>query len=142
MIEDTNVILNSLGKAYPYNLSSFQSILDGIRNLIDVVSISFYRLTDVTAIFDSKRAIGMGVDIFLTNSLCTAKDMAKGGKNITYRFLFSTSNENIFSIDGEAIQRPSSCSTEAAMRYVHNIMNENVPNDEVLKRKKTKISRR
>ena len=142
MAEDINTIFNGLETAYPYHMSSFQSVRDGVRNLIDVVSVSFYRLTDVTAIFDSKRAIGMGVDVFLTNSTHTVKDMSSAGKGITYRFLFSVSSENIFTIDGEAIIRPSSISTQSARNKVHGVISNNVPNDEALKVKKPKIRRR
>lgn len=142
MIEDINTIFNSLGKAYPYNLSTFYSLLDGVRDLIDVISISFYKLTDVTAIFDSRRAVGMGVDVYLTNSLCTVKDMGKSGKSMTYRFLFSTSEENIFNIDGEMIHRPSSHLTKDVLSAIYSVITKNIPNDEAIKEKKTKICRR
>ena len=135
MVEDINTIFNSLGVLYPYNLSSFQSVHDGIRSLIDVVSISFYRLIDVTAIFDSKRAVGMGVDVFLTNSMHTVKSMSNEGKSITYRFLFSAFSDNIFTIDGEAILRPSSTPVQSARNKMHSIISNNVPNDEVLKKR-------
>lgn len=142
MTEDINAIFNSLETSYPYNMSSFQSVHDGIRSLIDVVSISFYRLTDVTAIFDSKRAIGMGVDVFLTNSAHSAEDMASAGKSITYRFLFSAFSENIYTIDGEVILRPSSAPTQSIKSKIYNVINTNVPNDEALKEKKPKRGRR
>jgi hypothetical protein len=142
MTEDINTIFNSLETSYPFHLSSFQSVHDGLRSLIDVVSISFYRLTDVTAIFDSKRSIGMGVDVFLTSSAHTVKNMSDAGRSITYRFLFSASGENIFTIDGEVIQRPSSAATQSIKNKIYSVMGRNVPNDEALKEKKPKRGRR
>ena len=135
MMEDINTIFNSLRKTFTYNLSFFQSPADTIRNLIDIISISFYRLTDVTAIFDYKRSIGMGVEIFLTNALYKPKDMRVPSRSVTYRFLFSKSSEDVLTIDGERIHRLSMCPTDIVVNAVHDVISKNTPNDIVTKSK-------
>lgn len=136
MMEDINLIFNSLKKTYPYHVSCFRSVSEGIRSLVDVISISFYRLSDIIAIFDFNNTIGIGVEIVMTNSLHDKKLSHKGDRSVTYRFLFSSSRENLFTIDGETLARPSDCPTDKIINKVHKIISEEVPYDKALKSKK------
>ena len=151
MFEDINTIFNSLRTVFPENFSFFRSILNSgrLRSLVDTVSISFYRMQDVIAIFDSKKTSGMGVEIFLTNSIHKPVDTSKSESVATYRFLFSKSRENIFTIDGESIKRQHNRSTNDVLGSAFSVINKNIPVDNHLKKKpmdddskKKKLSRR
>ena len=137
MLEDINTIFNNLRKVYKHNVSFFQSIFANNRSLLDIVSISFYRLADATAIFDSRNASGMVVEVLMTNSLCTPSDMGIAGKSSTYRFFFSSSSENVFTIDGLRVHRPGDCPTDNALLYMYKALSTNVPNNEALKPKRS-----
>lgn len=137
IFEDINIIFNSLKKVFPENFSFFRSILnDGrLRSLVDTVSISFYRIQDIIAIFDSKKTSGMGVEIFLTNSVHKPTAMSKSETVATYRFLFSKSRENILTIDGESIRRQHNTSTNDTLGTAFSVINKNIPIDNELKKK-------
>jgi hypothetical protein len=143
MFEDINVIFNDLKKVFPENFSFFKSVLNNghLRSLVDTISISFYRMQDVIAIFDSKKTSGMGVEIFLTNSIHKPVETSKSESVATYRFLFSKSRENIFTIDGESIKRQHNKSTNDVLGTAFSVINKNIPIDDNLKKKK-KPSRR
>lgn len=141
MMEDVNLIFGSLKEAYPHNISCFRTLSDGLRGLIDVVSISFYRLPDVVAVFDFNNMVGVGVEVLMTNSLYDAKAVSKGEQSVTHRFLFSSTRENLFTIDGESVARRSDSLTDKALGSVHKIIGEEVPYDKALKGKKSKTKR-
>lgn len=133
MFEDINIIFASLKKMFPENFSFFESTLnDGsLRSLVDTISISFYRMQDIIAIFDSKKTSGMGVEIFLTNSAHKPIDISKSETVATYRFLFSKSRENIFTIDGDLIKRQYNTTTNDMLGIAFSVINKNIPiNDE------------
>lgn len=137
MMEDINIIFNNLKNTYPHNIACFQTLSEGVRNLIDVISISFYRLPDVTAIFDINNSMGVGVEVLMTNSVHDATAISKEGRSIVYRFLFSPSRENLFTIDGEIIVRKSDCKTDMIVSNIHKIIHNEIPHDKVSKKVKT-----
>ena len=140
MFEDINIIFNDLKSVFPKNLSFFMSALSNgtLRSLVDTVSISFYRIQDVIAIFDSKKTLGMGVEIFLTNSAHKPQHMDVSEATATYRFLFSKSRENILTIDGELINRQHNKATNDALGSAFSVINKNIPIDDKLKKDKAK----
>lgn len=140
MLEDINTIFNDLQRAFPKNFSFFMSVLNNgtLRSLVDTVSISFYRMQDVIAIFDSKETSGMGVEIFLTNSNHRPIFMDEPEATATYRFLFSKSRENILTIDGELINRQNNRTTSDALSVAVSVISKNIPVDDKLKKVKDK----
>ena len=131
MFEDINIIFNDLKKVFPENFSFFRSVLNNgsLRSLVDTISISFYRMQDVIAIFDSKKTSGMGVEIFLTNSVHKPMNMDGSESVATYRFLFSKSRENILTIDGESIKRQHNITTNDTLGTAFSVINKNIPID-------------
>jgi hypothetical protein len=140
MFEDINIIFNDLQRVFPKNFSFFMSTLNNrtLRSLVDTVSISFYRIQDVIAIFDSRETTGMGIEIFLTNSAHKPQHMNESEATATYRFLFSKSRENILTIDGELINRQHNRSTSDALGAAFSVINKNIPIDDKLKKDKVK----
>jgi len=134
LLEDINTIFNSLKKTYKEHSTFYYSDPEmALRSLIDVVSISFYRLDDAIAIFDSKTSSGICSEIFLTSSSHTEKNIMEHGRTATYRFLFSTSKENLFTIDGERINRPFNEKVPKSLTYALNTIAREAPDDERLK---------
>lgn len=126
-----------LGHRLPENVCFYRSD-SGCRSLIDTVSISFYKLSDVIAIFDSKRAVGLCMEIFLTSSVL--KDPTYPRKNMTFRFLFCKHRDNAFTVDGDKIIRPSDIPTLEGIKYMQNGLYTNVANDSAIKAKKAEIA--
>jgi len=142
MFEDINIIFSNLKEVFHKNFSFFTSLLsDGtLRALVDTVSISFYRMQDIVAIFDSKKTSGIGAEIFLTNSAHRPVNMEQAETTATYRFLFSKSKENILTIDGELIHRQCNRFTGDALGSALSVINKNVPIDDKSKKNKAKIT--
>lgn len=137
LFEDINAMVNTLRGEYSFNVCFFQTMVrNHLRNLIDTVSISLYRLEDVIPIFDFKRSVGVAVEVFLTASTNTVSEVSVEGTASTHRFLFSSSKENVFSIDGEPISRPFDTNVESGLRRVYHILDHEVPNDTQLKKYK------
>jgi len=103
---DLDAIYSSLNKSFPRNTCFSQRGLNtGTRN---VVSVSFYRLDDIIPIFDKRHSRGVGMEILITNTkIDEGLLMMKHAQSSTYRFLFASSRENVFTIDGEPIERPN-----------------------------------
>ncbi len=139
MLEDINSFYNMLTKAYPNHISFFQYPHNRVKVITDVVSISFYELGDVLPIFDSKRAVGICMEIFITNSSIKGQDIVSKMKSATYRFVFSMSKENVFTIDGEAIHRPHDMSSSKAISMVRDRIAREIPNDASVKTNKSKF---
>ncbi len=138
MLEDINSFYNMLTKAYPNHISFFQYPHNRVKVITDIVSISFYELGDVLPIFDSKRAVGICMEIFITNSSIKGQDIGSKMKSATYRFVFSMSKENVFTIDGEAIHRPHDMSSSKAISMVRDRIAKETPNDASVKNNKSK----
>lgn len=137
MLEDVYSIFNSLRKVYPAHVSFFRTAnIEGLRRLIDTVSISFYKLEDVIPIFDFKHTIGVAVEVFLTSSTNTPDDTNVSGVSATYRFLFSKHRENIFSIDGEPLKRSFDSPVDRAIQEVCWVIDKHSPNDTKIKKRK------
>jgi hypothetical protein len=134
VLDDINTIFDNLKEVYPKHSTFFLYTPKNIRSLLDVVSISFYRIEDVIAIFDHKRTHGMCVEIFLTNSTYDHKQIVMENATATYRFLFAKSRENIFTVDGEIIYRECYAPTETSLHKIFNVINKEVPNDRKLRK--------
>ena len=139
MLEDINSFYNMLTKAYPNHVSFFQYPLNRIKVITDIVSISFYELGDVLPIFDSKRAHGICMEVFITNSLIKGQDIVSKMKSATYRFIFSKSKENVLTIDGEQIKRPHDMSSSKAISMVRDKIAREAPSDASVKNNKSKV---
>jgi hypothetical protein len=133
-------MVKMLRKSLPNNVCFYHN--NGkCRSLIDTVSISFYKLSDVIAVFDTKRATGVCMEVFMTSS--AVKNFTYPEKSMTWRFLFCKYRDNAFSIDGEKIQRPSDISTDDGFTYVERGLAGNTANDEAVNaiKKKTKTAK-
>jgi hypothetical protein len=111
------------------------------RSIIDTVSVSFYRLSDSIAIFDSSRAVGMCMEVFLSSS--AVRDVTYPNKTMCWRFLFCKHRDNAFSVDGEEIKRPEAISVSNGFAGISEGLLTHVANDGAAKKKlKTaKVSR-
>lgn len=139
MLEDINSFYSVLTKAYPNHISFFQYPNNRVKVITDIVSVSFYELGDVLPIFDSKRASGICMEVFITNSSIKGQDITSKMKSATYRFVFSKSKENVFTIDGEAIRRPHDMSSSKAISLVRDTISKEVPNDAKIENNKSKV---
>ena len=139
MLEDINSFYNTLTKAYPNHISFFQYPHDRVKVITDIVSVSFYELGDVLPIFDYKKASGICMEIFITNSLIKGQDIISKMKSATYRFVFSKSRENVFTIDGEQIKRPHDMNSAKAFGMVRDKIAREIPNDTNIKNNKSKV---
>lgn len=139
MLEDINSFYNVLTKAYPNHISFFQYLNNRVKVITDIVSVSFYELGDVLPIFDSKRASGICMEVFITNSSIKGQYITSKMNSATYRFVFSKSKENVFTIDGEAIRRPHDMSSSKAISMVRDRIAKEAPNDAKIKNNKSKV---
>jgi hypothetical protein len=125
--EDLNSIYNALTEAFPCNICFYGYYAS--RASIDTVSVSFYSLSDVMPIFDSKRSMGVGMEIFLANSNTSYYDLMTRFRSATYRFLFTKDKENIFTIDGEAVRRSHDRPSSQCMTEIQTILCRDVAKD-------------
>lgn len=95
--------------------------------LMDICSISFFRLSDVITIYDSKKAYGMAMDIFACSSqIKNINEMP--GATMLIRFVFNIDKENLYTIDGEKINRwPDKGRIEDGLGYAINFLAKNSP---------------
>jgi hypothetical protein len=107
-----DALINALNKNYSQSVAF---CTPNIRALVDVVTISFYRMEDMVAVFDKSKK-GIGIEIYLTNSVWKSNEIVE--KSAAYRFLFSKSKENLFTIDGEQIKRSSDMNTGSAIEIL------------------------
>ena len=134
ILEDLNTLYNALSRAYSYKVSIFQFPHDRLNAILDVLSISFYRIADVIPIFDSKRSEGICMEIFAANSRMTSDTLMREHNAATFRLLFAKSKENLFTIDGEVIQRPCDIRASTVLSNVASLIAQDVPNDKDVKK--------
>jgi len=122
-------IINILDRNYSNNASFYQYTRTGSRILIDTVSISFYKIKDVIPVFNYKKSDGMCMEIMLTNSDLKGESLIGQNYSMIYRFLFGKYKENIFSIDGELINRPNEASISHTTVELYKLLKKSVPKD-------------
>jgi len=140
VICDIESIIASLAAIYPNSVSFYHSPWAGCRALIDTVSISFYRLSDVVPIFNHRRSEGLCMEILLTSSEMDKGRIVRSEMSMTYRFLFAKYRENIFSIDGQPIKRSHDYPVLDVAKTLYKKLKEYVPND--MAEKKVKRSKK
>ncbi len=139
MMEDLNRMYNALRKTYENHTCVYMYENGRSRALVDTLSISFYNLYDMIPIFDSKRAKGVGIEISLTNSIFKGIELTDANLAITYRFILAAHRENIFTIDGEKINRLLDISSSKALTHLSKVLFAEAPNDTRLQKKKAAI---
>lgn len=134
VIDNITEIIRSLASGYQ-NSTSFYYCEEhkgrGSRVLVDVVSISFYKLADVVPIFNHRKLEGVCMEIFLTNSELKEKAVLEQNKFLTVRFLFTKHRENVFSIDGEPVKRPYDKTVAHTTKVLFKFLKAEVPNDAI-----------
>jgi len=95
-------LINALRRHLPESVLTMQTNTSTVRSLYDTVVISFYHIDDMIAVFDRSK-VGIAMEMYLTNSVWSPGEMVE--KSSVFRFLFSKSRENLFTIDGESIKR-------------------------------------
>ena len=105
---------------YPYTDS---------RVLVDVVSISFYKIRDVIPIFNYRKSEGICMEIMMTNSDVKDNQFVKEGYSMTYRFIFAKYSENIFSIDGEPVKRINDIGVKESIASSYSLLKRSTPKD-------------
>lgn len=136
ILEDINSIYNVLNRAYKYRISTFQFPSDRMSTMLDVLSISFYRMRDVIPVFDSRRSDGICMEMFATNSRLKGDSLMYDHNSATFRFIFAKSKENLFTIDGETLKRPCDMGASDALVRVTDMIVQEVPNDKNIKKLK------
>jgi hypothetical protein len=143
MLEDINSIHNALAKKLPNRTCFFQYKEQRIRVLADTVSISFYRLKDVVPIFNTKKSDGICMEVFITNSDVDSNRIYSKANGATYRFIFSKFKENVFTVDGDSVNRPYDVPSAEAISIIGDLIFKEVPNDvvprKINKRKKAEV---
>jgi len=127
MLGDIEAVFVSLRSKYKDHISFFQGDGHPVRIVIDSVVVSFYRMQDIIPIFDTKQGAGVVSEVTLTNSALNPADFIQ--KSITYRFIFSPSKENVFTIDGEKIMRPYDKPTVVALESMGDMIYKHAPYD-------------
>lgn len=95
--------------------------------LADVGSVSFYNLSDIIAVYDSKKAVGVAVDISVSSSLVKAPGDLSNTSWLV-RFIFNIHKENIYTIDGEPINRwPNMYSVNTGLSNLSEFLTKNTP---------------
>lgn len=130
MQEDLNNIYDAIKRPFPINICFFRWFASRAR--ANTVSVSFYRLPDVMPVFDYKRSIGVGMEIFLTNSETNIDLRSDSVGGATYRFLFAKDRENVFTIDGEPIKRPNDRPSNKCLVEIQSIIYDVAPNHKKL----------
>ena len=126
LMTEINTLINTLRSEYPHSRGSIQNT-DIPRYLVDIMSISFYKLVDVIPIYDIHRTKGIMVEFTLTSSGLNGDTAVLGAQS--YRFIFSKSKDGVFTIDGEKIKRPSESPTDKCAELVCNILANSMPRD-------------
>ena len=111
---------------------------NGKGTLIDTLSISFYKLVDAMPIFDSKRVSGVAIELLFTNSLLSGSEILENNNNyMIIRVLLSRYRDNLFTIDGERINRAFEKSIfDILDDHVHPLLKKSTPDDTALKKAK------
>jgi len=128
---DIELIIISLMNTYKYNTNLHRYVAETPLPLLDVVSISFYKIEDVIAIFDYKRLDGICMELSFTSSDYEI-DINNRYNTTTYRFIFSKYKDNLFTIDGESIKRQYDIPISEGLHEMCRIASINVPNDTIL----------
>jgi len=134
---DLKTIIKVFSKEYSSRMS-YHKHRTSNRVLIDTMSISFYNLADIIPIFDYKKARGVGIDITLTNSEVEPNKIMMKGHNLLFRFIFGEYRENIFTLDGEAINRPYSQHVDEVVKYICKSLKNECPRDKKISKTITK----
>ena len=130
-------IIKVLSKEYPSKISYHKHNTRN-RVLIDTMSISFYNLIDIIPIFDRKKSEGVGIDIMLTNSEVEPDRIMSEGYSLLFRFIFGRYRENIFTLDGAAIQRPWSQPVNEIIERICSLLKSECPRDKKISKKAAK----
>jgi len=104
------------------------------ETLVDLISISFHRMSDVMPIFDYRRASGIAVEILFTNSMYDINHFRHNvGYYVDIRLVFSRHRDNLFTIDGEHITRTFQCGIfDAIGDKIQHILKNYTPDDQAL----------
>lgn len=131
----TNMAKSLIGK-YQYSMCVY-FYGNARETLVDLISISFHRISDVMPIFDYRKTSGIAVEIVLTNSMYDINHFGYTGHNMNHyidiRFVFSRHRDNLFTIDGEHIMRTFQCGVFDAIRdKIQHVLNNYTPDDQAL----------
>lgn len=129
VLTELDEVFMTIYKKFPINVCFSQFDQSRLRYLVDVVSVSFYDISDMIPVFDYRKKGGMGMEVFLTNSRLSGKTLMDESLSATYRFIFSNSRDNIFSVDGEPVGRPHDLSTVNSLQNMRQLIEREVPND-------------
>ena len=131
-------IISNLNSLYPYNISLVNkkngSFAQSPSFLIDIVSISFYRIEDVFPIFNHRECNGLSMEITMTTSTAPSEILIDGHSlQQTFRLIFSKYSENVTSMDGEQINNDY-YPINAILELVSNNIAANTPNNSTHKK--------
>lgn len=134
IVDSIGWLFDGLCYRFPVNTCFGQHSETRARILIDTICVSFYRLSDVIPLFDYK-TVGLGMELLMTNSQMSGAEMIRRDLSPCYRFLFSETRENVFTIDGDVIERPNDIKVTNALGYIEKMIKNEVPNDFALTNK-------
>jgi hypothetical protein len=136
VFSDLLTIKDLFSRVAKNSICVFQYAGSRCRSLIDTISVSFYKMSDVISIFDSRRADGICMEVFMLSK--SINDITYPGKTMTWRFIFSKYKDNLFVIDGERIIRPSDMSISDGFIYMDRLLFDNTANDKPKKKRASK----
>lgn len=128
IMKELSFVISLLAKSFPANKCYSAVDYNEAYLLMDGLAVTFYKLSDVIAIYDYKRINGVAVDIYAcSNQINQINDMP--GAVMLYRFIFNADKENLFSIDGETISRwgERTIPISDAVSRINTFLNKNTP---------------
>jgi len=134
LIDRIYTMIDSFGRELEFKTCFYHNV-GNCRSIIDTMSISFYRLSDAIPIFDSSMAIGVCVDIALLSSAEDRVDHPE--KSMCLKLLFCKYADNVFTIDGEEVNRPSDIPVGDALEYMARGLVKHVVGDRKSEKQKT-----
>lgn len=140
VIDTIELILGSFCKKYQVQVSvKLQKRRKKLlRNLLNTIAISFYKLEDVIPIFDGRNTKGVFIEICTYSSSNTPEKIYKDGSFDLFKFIFAGSTENILVVDGEMINKGAFVSIDERSNDLYNRIYNEVPQDKI-KLEKLKI---
>lgn len=129
---------NICGTFYSHHKVLYYKLIDR-SFLLDVISVSFYKLNEIISIFNSTKSEGIVMEITLLNSMTDWHVMVNNGYYFTTRIAFSKYKDNLFVVDGEMLNFAKGTSVSSVLDVITNEMQRNSPDDSYIKNYKEMI---
>lgn len=131
ILDTLNMFVKNLNNSF-YNTRICISMKSPYKHaLLDILSISFYRLPDVIPIFIPNKVDGVVMEIMLLNSITPWEDAINRNYFSSTKIVFSKYTDNVLVVDGEQLYkgRNNNIASNATTEYVEEVLCRYTPND-------------